>query len=601
MTWPLVDPRDLEFCLWRVLAADRVTGYPHFAEHDRAGFEQVIETARRIAEDSFRPHAAKSDANEPRIEDGRVVLIPEIKQALEAFAEAGFLSAHHDAELGGMQLPWVIQQAAFAHFKAANVPTAAYPFLTMAAANLIHAHGSEAQKAVWLPPMLDGRFFGTMALSETQAGSSLSDVRTKATQIDGDRYAISGSKMWTSGGEHEMADNIVHMTLARIEGAPAGVKGLSLFIVPRYRLDETGAPGAPNGVRLAGLNHKMGYRGTVNTVLSFGENGDCEGWLVGPPNQGLAQMFHMMNEARVGVSLGAIMLAYQGYQASLSYARERPQGRPPGDKDPTTPQIDLIAHADVRRMLLQQKSVAEGGLLLALDLALRVDRQKHDPDREVRAREGLLLDVLTPIIKAWFSEQALDANSNAIQIMGGYGYTRDHPVERFYRDNRLNPIHEGANAIQAIDLLGRKVTMKDGAAFRAVIAAIDATLADARHVGGVEAITGAVQEARDSWVLTTQSLTESATERGATRHLANAHAYMDLAGLTVFGWIWLRQAVVAARDLSGGADGDRRDFLLGKLHVARYVAVWDLPRAAQRASMLRGLDDTVTDMVPDWF
>ena len=270
MTWPLVDPRDLEFCLWRVLGADRVTAYPHFAEHDRAGFEQVIETARRIAEDSFRPHAAKSDANEPRIEDGKVVLIPEIKQALAAFAEAGFLSAHHDAELGGMQLPWVIKQAAFAQFKAANVPTAAYPFLTMAAANLIHAHGSDAQKAIWLPPMLDGRFFGTMALSETQAGSSLSDVRTKATLIDGDRYAISGSKMWTSGGEHEMAHNIVHMTLARIEGAPAGVKGLSLFIVPRYRLDETGAPGIPNGVRLAGLNNKMGYRGTVNTVLSFG-------------------------------------------------------------------------------------------------------------------------------------------------------------------------------------------------------------------------------------------------------------------------------------------------------------------------------------------
>ena len=312
-------------------------------------------------------------------------------------------------------------------------------------------------------------------------------------------------------------------------------------------------------------------------------------------------MFHMMNEARVGVSLGAIMLAYQGYQASLTYARDRPQGRHPGDKDPTTPQLDLIEHADVRRMLLQQKSVAEGGLLLALDLALRVDRQKHDPDPEVRAREGMLLDVLTPIIKAWFSEQALEANSNAIQILGGYGYTRYHPVERFYRDNRLNPIHEGANAIQAIDLLGRKVAMKDGAAFQAVIAEIDATLADAHHLGGVEAITGAVQEVRDRWVLTTQSLMDSAEERGVVRHLANAHAYMDLAGLAVFVWVWLRQAAAAARDLSKGAEGERRDFLLGKLHAARYVAVWDLPRAEQRATLLRGLDDTVTDMAPNWF
>jgi butyryl-CoA dehydrogenase len=601
MTWPLVDPRDLDFFLWRVLEVERVTAYPHFAEHDRQGFAQVIETARRVAEDHFRPHAAKSDANEPRLEDGRVVLIPEIKQALDAFAEAGFLSAHHDYDLGGMQLPWVIQQAAFAHFKAANVPTAAYPFLTIAAANLIHAHGSEDQKALWLPPMLEGRVFGTMALSETQAGSSLSDVRTKARPIDGDRYAITGSKMWTSGGEHEMAENIVHMTLARIEGAPEGVKGLSLFIVPRFRVDAAGRPTGPNGVRLAGLNHKMGYRGTVNTVLSLGEQDDCEGRLVGPPNHGLAQMFHMMNEARVGVALGAIMLGYQGYQASLGYARDRCQGRHPGDKDPSTPQLPLIEHADVRRMLLQQKSVAEAGLLLALDLALRVDRQKHDPDPDVRAREGLMLDVLTPIIKAWFSERALDANSNAIQIMGGYGYTRDHPVERYYRDNRLNPIHEGANAIQEIDLLGRKVAMKDGAAFKAVIAEIDAALAEAPHVGGLEALTGALREARDRWVMTTHTLIESAAERGSVRHLANAHAYMDLAGLTVFGWVWLRQAIAASNALAQGAQGDQRNFLLGKLHAARYVAVWELPRTEQHASLLRGLDDTLTEMAPDWF
>lgn len=354
-------------------------------------------------------------------------------------------------------------------------------------------------------------------------------------------------------------------------------------------------------MRLAGLNHKMGYRGTVNTVLSFGERNDCEGYLVGPVNQGLEQMFHMMNEARVGVALGAIMLAYQGYLASLAYARERPQGRHPGDKDPTAPQIPLIEHADVRRMLLQQKSVAEGGLLLALDLALRVDRQKHDPDPELRRREGLLLDLLTPIVKAWFSERALDANSNAIQVMGGYGYTRDHPVERFYRDNRLNPIHEGANAIQEIDLLGRKVAMRDGAAFRAVIDEIDATLRDAGRVGGVETIARVLREARDRWVLTTESLAAAAAERGPVRHLANAHAYMDLAGLTVFGWVWLRQAIAASRDLAAGAEGGRRDFLLGKVQTSRYVAAWDLPRSASLAALLRGFDDSLTDMAPEWF
>jgi len=601
MAVPLIDPDDLGFALWRVLGAERLTAYPRFADFDRAAFEQVIDTARRVAEERFRPHAAKSDATEPRLENGRVVLIPEIAEALAAFAEAGFYAAHHDAELGGMQLPWTIQQAAFAHFKAANVPTVAYAFLTIAAANLIRAHGSPEQRRLWMRPMLDGRFFGTMALSEPHAGSSLSDVRTAARPLGDGRYAIKGSKMWTSGGEHELVGNIVHLTLARIEGAPPGVKGLSLFIVPRLRLDAEGNPAEPNDVTLIGLNHKMGYRGTVNTALSFGDRDDCVGWLVGEPNRGLAQMFHMMNEARVAVALGAIMLAYQGYLESLAYARTRPQGRHPGDKDPRTPQLPLVEHADVRRMLLQQKAVAEGGLLLALDLAMRIDRQQQDPDPAVGASEALLLDFLTPIIKAWFSERALEANSNAIQILGGYGYTRDYPVERLYRDNRLNPIHEGANAIQAIDLLGRKAGMAEGAAFRAVTAEIAATLAATDGRPEVEAIRRETALALDRLVATTETLTLAAPEIGPVKLLANAAAYMELAGLAVFGWIWLRQALAALDDLPSAADGRPRDFLLGKLQTARYVAAWELPRTAQAAALLGSLDDTLLTMRDPWF
>jgi len=593
MTVPLIDPRDLDFALWRVLDAEQLTRYDRFAEHGRETFDAVIETARRIAEEKFRPHAAKSDANEPYLENGKVVLIPEIKEAVAAFAEAGFMAAHHDAENGGMQLPWTIQQAAFAHFKAANVPTAGYPFLTIAAANLIHAHGSEEQQRTWMQPMLEGRYFGTMALSEPHAGSSLSDVRTAARPLDAGTYAIRGSKMWTSGGEHELSENIVHMTLARIEGAPAGVKGLSLFIVPRYRLDGAGNPSVPNGVRLIGLNHKMGYRGTVNTALSFGEEDDCIGYIVGQPNRGLLQMFHMMNEARVGVAFGAIMLAYQGYLESLDYARTRPQGRHPGDKDPTSPQLALIEHADVKRMLLQQKAVAEGGLMLALDLALRIDRMNHDPDAAVRRRESLLLDFLTPIIKAWFSDQALVANHNALQIFGGYGYTRDFPVERIYRDNRLNPIHEGTNAIQAIDLLGRKASIHEGAAFAAVIAEIDAALAEADGIDAVAEIRDATRAARDRLVETTDALMGAAPRVGAIRLLANAEAYMDLAGLTVFGWIWLRQALAAHAEDS--------DFARGKLAAARYAARWELPRCEQRAHLLQSLDATLVDVQDSWF
>lgn len=593
MAPPLIDPRDLDFALWRVLDAEQLTRYERFADHGRETFDAVIETARRIAEEKFRPHAAKADANEPYLEKGKVVLIPEIGAAVRAFAEAGFMAAHHDADRGGMQLPWTIQQAAFAHFKAANVPTAAYPFLTIAAANLIHAHGSEEQQRTWMQPMLEGRFLGTMALSEPHAGSSLSDVRTTARLRDDGTYAIKGSKMWTSGGEHEISENIVHMTLARIEGAPPGVKGLSLFIVPRYRLDDGGRPSVANGVRLIGLNHKMGYRGTVNTALSFGEEDDCIGWIVGAPDKGLLQMFHMMNEARVGVAFGAIMLAYQGYLESLAYSRERPQGRHPGDKDPTTPQLALIEHADVKRMLLQQKAVAEGGLMLALDLAMRIDRANHDPAEDLRRREGLLLDFLTPIVKAWFSDQALIANHNAIQIFGGYGYTRDFPVERFYRDNRLNPIHEGTNAIQAIDLLGRKTTIHGGTAFAAVIQEIDAAIQAAGEIPEAAEIRDATRIARNWLVETTKVLTDAAPEIGPIHLLANAEAYMDLAGLTVFGWIWTRQAVAAARE--GG------DFAQGKLAAARYVARWELPRAEQRARLLQSLDATLVDVQESWF
>lgn len=593
MAPPLIDPRDLDFALWRVLDAEQLTRYDRFAEHGRETFDAVIETARRIAEEKFRPHAAKADANEPFLENGSVVLIPEIKEAIAAFAEAGFMAAHHDADRGGMQLPWTIQQAAFAHFKAANVPTAAYPFLTIAAANLVHAHGSEEQQRTWMQPMLEGRFLGTMALSEPHAGSSLSDVRTTARLREDGTYAIKGSKMWTSGGEHELSENIVHMTLARIEGAPPGVKGLSLFIVPRYRLDDGGRPSEANGVRLIGLNHKMGYRGTVNTALSFGDEDDCIGWIVGAPNKGLLQMFHMMNEARVGVAFGAIMLAYQGYLESLAYARERPQGRHPGDKDPTTPQLRLVEHADVKRMLLQQKAVAEGGLMLALDLALRIDRSGHDPDEAVRTRESLLLDFLTPIIKAWFSDQALVANHNAIQIFGGYGYTRDFPVERFFRDNRLNPIHEGTNAIQAIDLLGRKASIQGGAAFRAVIAEIDQALTEASEFDDIAEIRDATKAARDRLVETTEALLAAAPDLGPIRLLANAEAYMDLAGLTVFGWIWTRQALAAR--------GEDSDFARGKLAAARYAARWELPRAEQRARLLQSLDATLVDVQESWF
>ncbi|MEO8039987.1 MAG: acyl-CoA dehydrogenase family protein, partial [Betaproteobacteria bacterium] len=449
----IISRRDLDFVLYELLDAGALTQRERYLDHSRDTFDAVIETAHRIAVELFAPHARAADENEPRFENGRVVMIPEVKRALEAFRAAGFISASFDAELGGMQLPVTVAQAAFAIFNGANIATAAYPFLTVANANLLSVFGTAEQKARYLPHLLSGRFFGTMCLSEPQAGSSLSDIVTRAEPQSDGSYRLFGQKMWISAGEHDLSENIVHLVLARIKGAPAGVKGISLFLVPKFLVADDGALGARNDVHLAGLNHKMGYRGTTNCVLNFGEQDGAAGSLVGEPNQGLACMFHMMNEARVGVGLGAVMLGYSGYLHALDYARDRAQGRPVLSKDPAKPPVKIMEHPDIRRMLLAQKAYVEGGLALCLYAASLVDDLHSAPEPKTRRDAKLLLDVLTPIVKAWPSQWCLAANDLAIQVHGGYGYTREYPVERLYRDNRLNPIHEGTNGIQALDLL----------------------------------------------------------------------------------------------------------------------------------------------------
>ncbi|MBM0240414.1 acyl-CoA dehydrogenase, partial [Micromonospora sp. ATA32] len=373
MSSTLLSRRDLDFLLYEWLDVPRLTERPRYAEHSRETFDDVLDLSERVAREHFATHNKAADAAEPTFDGRRVHTIPQVKAALDVFAETGLLAACMDEAVGGMQLPHVVSAACFAWFQAANVGTAAYPFLTLGNANLLLAHGSAEQIDTWVRPMVDGRFFGTMCLSEPQAGSSLADITTRAEPQNDGTYRLFGTKMWISGGDHELAGNIVHLVLARIPGGPPGVKGISLFIVPKALLDADGVPAVRNDVVLIGLNHKMGYRGTTNTLLSFGEGvhrpggrAGAVGHLVGEPHQGLAQMFHMMNEARIGVGAGATALGYTGYLKSLEYARQRPQGRPTADKDPTAPQVPIIAHADVRRMLLAQKSYVEGALALVL-------------------------------------------------------------------------------------------------------------------------------------------------------------------------------------------------------------------------------------------
>ncbi len=608
----ILSRRDVEFLLYEWLDVEALCTRPRFADHSRETFDAALDTSAKLAEQLFAPHNKKNDQNEPRMveeDDGiHVRLIPEIKNAVDAFAHAGLVAAQHDYELGGMQLPQVVDKACMAWFQSANIATAGYAFLTVGNANLLLAHGTPQQIDTYAKPMLAGRFMGTMCLSEPQAGSSLSDIKTRAEpdksgQNDG-AYRLTGNKMWISGGEHDLAGNIVHLVLAKIPGADGrlipGVKGISLFIVPKFLVNADGSLGERNDVTLAGLNHKMGYRGTVNTLLNFGEGryqpqgkAGAIGYLVGEPHRGLACMFHMMNEARIGVGLGATMLGYTGYLHALEYARNRPQGRHPQAKDPASPQIPLVQHTDVRRMLLAQKSYAEGALALNLYCARLVDEEKTGADETARSEATLLLDILTPIAKSWPSQWCLEGNSLAIQVHGGYGYTRDYNVEQFYRDNRLNAIHEGTHGIQALDLLGRKVVMQNGAAFALLRARMEKTLHEADEDGDLTEWVGEVFVLLDHLVEVTQDL-HAAGDLNKT--LANATVYLEAFGHVVMAWIWIEQALAAARSPSRHSD-----FCRGKMKACEYFIKWELPKVRPMLNLLESLDTTTLDMKDEWF
>ena len=601
----------LDFLLYDWLGVEGLGQRAHFADHSRETFDSVLDTCERIAREKFLPFNRLSDTQEPHF-DGEKVILPQASyDAAKAYVESGMLAAAQDYEIGGMQLPCVVEMAANTFFSKASIGLGGGGMLTSGNANLLMAHGTAQQKEVFAKNEFSGRFFGTMCLSEPQAGSSLSDIVTRATP-DGDdyesdalgaRYRLRGNKMWISNGEHELTENIVHLVLAKIPGPDGalipGTKGISLFIVPKKLVDADGAlTGERNDVALAGLNHKLGYRGIPNTLLNFGEGKfpargkpGAIGYLVGKPGDGLKCMFHMMNEARIGVGLGATMLGYAGYEASLDYAKGRPQGRPinPEGKNPKQPQIPIIQHADVKRMLLAQKSYCEGALALELYCAKLVD-ELHTG--EASAEAGLLLEMLTPIAKSWPSEWCLEANSLAIQIHGGYGYTRDYPVEQYWRDNRLNMIHEGTHGIQGLDLLGRKVVMDGGKGLALLASKVNATIERALQTKEwaepANALAGMLKLLGNT--------TKSAWATGVPEEaLANATPYLQGFGHVVLAWVWLDLALCV--QASSAPDELRQ----GKLAAARYFFNYELPRVPAWLKVVETRDDTCRSMNDAWF
>lgn len=595
---PLLSREDLDFWLYDMLDTEQLLQSPRYQDHSRDTFRQTLDTAQQIAEKYFAPHNALADEKEPWFDGEKVHTIPEVKEAFHHYVESGLINARLDFEDGGMQLPHVVASACSGFMSCANPSTAGYPFLTMAAANLIGHFASKELQNTYLPLMRDGRAAGTMALTEPDVGSSLADIKTTATPTEAGHYLVRGNKMFISGGDQDITDNIVHLVLAKIKGAPAGVKGISLFLVPKWLVDENGNPSTRNDVKLAGLLHKMGYRGTTSTVLNFGEQDNCVGYLIGQPHQGLKYMFMMMNEARIGVGLGAAVIGYRGYVESLEYAKERPQGRHPSNKDPQSKPLAIIEHADVKRMLLAQKSYSEGAVALCLYANRLVDEIETCTNAEQKASLHELLDLITPIVKSWPSEFGPKANSLAIQVLGGAGYIREYPVEQCYRDNRLNPIHEGTHGIQAMDLLGRKVWQANGKGVALLAERVLATIEGASRHEELAEYSEKLQQAFALLQSTTAELGKQLHSQGPDVGLANASLYLSLAGHVVVAWIWLWQACATANALQQNSESP---FYKGKLQACRFFFRWELPKIQHWSNLLVSADDTCRTTQNDYF
>ncbi|MFD2201089.1 acyl-CoA dehydrogenase [Shivajiella indica] len=586
--------KDLQFQLFENHKVLELTNYQYFKDHTTETFQMVLEAADKIANTSLRPLLVEMDRNDPQLVDGKIKVHKGMRKIVRQFGEDGWINATFSYEEGGQQLPNTLHMATGFIFQAANYSASVYPFLTTGAANLIRTFGSRELMEKFTPDMYSGKWQGTMALTEPDAGSSLSDITTTAfpTEKEG-VYKIKGQKIYISCGDHDACENVIHLMLARIKGAPAGVKGISLFVVPQKRVED----GKSNDVLTEGIYHKMGYKGAPIAHLMIGSHDGCEGYLVGEANKGLAYMFQMMNEARVGVGMNAAAIGTAAYYASLSYAKERPQGRKIGEKDPSKPQIPIIQHADVKRMLLFQKSITEGALSLLL-YCCKLGDIVHAASGKEKEDATLLLDLLTPIAKSYPSEMGCLSTSAAVQILGGAGYTTDFPVEQYYREARIHPIHEGTTGIHGLDLLGRKVPMKEGKALQLFGREIAITIFHAREINSLSAFAEKLEKYLGKAQQTTQYLLSKATDK-TDEFLADATLYLEYIGILTIAWQWLKQGMTAQEQLEKGPS--EQEFYQGKIMCLRYFFEYELVKMDALGKRLLSTDMPTLEMKEDWF
>lgn len=591
--------RNIQFNLYEVLQSEALTQYEYFQDHTRESFDMVLDAAQQIAEKMLHPLLTEMDRKEPQLVDGKIRVHPGMKAIVQQFGQDGWINAGFSYNEGGQQLPVTILNAAAFIFQAANYSASVFPFLTTGAANLIRSFGAQPLIDTYTPKMYSGEWQGTMALTEPNAGSSLSDITTSAEPTSEEGvYKIKGQKIFISCGDHDVCENVVHLMLAKIKGGPLGAKGISLFVVPRQKPDANGNL-IPNDVITAGVYHKMGYKGAPIAHLMIGSNDACEGYLVGEAHKGLSYMFQMMNEARIGVGINATAIGTAAYYASLAYAKERPQGRKITEKDPSKPQTSIINHADVKRMLLFQKAVVEGAFSLLMYCSHLAD-VAHVAKGETSTNAHLLLDLLTPIAKSYPSEMCCLSTSAAVQILGGAGYTTDFPVEQYYREARIHPIHEGTTGIHGLDLLGRKITMQQGKAAQLFFAEVSNTITDASGIEALSPLAVQLQKVLGQAQQLTGHLLGLAQKGNTEKYLSDATLYLELFGLVTIAWQWLKQAVVAQQQLAGAHTADK-DFYQGKILTARYFYEYELVKAASLIKRLSSTDEVTIEMQADWF
>lgn len=578
-------PAFLRFLLHEVHLVQELFEHEAFAHLDAEQVTLLLDAAHAFADRELYPFFKEMDEQPVRYEgEGEIWTHPQLTRIIRQGAEQGWISGSARTEHGGLHLPEMVFNAAHHIFQAANNGAVGYLLLTSGAARLITNFGTPELIETYIPRMFDGSWQGTMALTEPQAGSSLSDITTSAKPTDSGYYHMRGQKIFISGGQHKACDNFVHLTLARIEGAPPGTKGISLFAVPKFRPEADGSL-TYNDVFCAADFQKLGQRAYATTHLVFGENDDCRGWLVGEPHKGLQYMFQMMNEARISVGQVAASVSMAAYYASLRYAEERPQGRRIGERDLSKPQVPIVQHPDVQRMLLTQKAIVEGSMSLVMECYKLADLVSATSG-EAQHRYWLLLEILTPITKTYATEQGNRSTSLAIQVLGGYGYTMDFPAQQYYRDLRIMSLYEGTTGIQSLDLLSRKVPMEDGRALQLLIEAMSATIAEATPHDALRPYAETLQSEIRRVGTVLQHLSKYAQAGDMETYLADATVFMEMAGYVIVAWQWLKMATLAQQRLAISNAPQTTDFYEDKIRTMRFFFRYELPHAAACAQTL---------------